>query len=581
MKTKATKLLVMLLAVAMLFGMAACGAAPQNSAGSNAGNASADASGPAVLTCLMDSNDGWVKNFSPLVNGCYQFTTGFMFEPLVIFDSYNNNKETMWLAEDIISEPDNKTLTVKVRHGVKWSDGEEFNADDVVFTYVYPKEHPAIDRSGDWGENGRIESVEKIDDYTVQIVMKEANRFYRNSVFNQRWILPEHVWSKIDNPESYIYDTDKPVCTGPFSEVINFSPEMVELGRNPVYWQGDKLKVDVLRVPQFNGNDAGMALLNTGAVDWAHMFIPDIEKNYVQGDPNRCYWYGPADGVRLALNYMGPNPDNVKAFENVDFKRAMSMAIDRQGIIDSAVYGYLSPECPSNTGLPAALSQYKSDKAQAEMAKYTKYDLEGAKALLAEAGFKDVDGDGFVENPDGSKIAFSIVSPAGWTDWNNGASICAQGLQEVGINATAKAMDLGLVTEAWASGSLDVAYGAYGLSSDIWRFYYDTIGDQSRIKTPTWWSICQTNYANDEMTALIEDIAAAKSDEEVKKITDQIEEHFAENMVNIPILFNGNWFVYNTSRFTGWSTEENTFCQPANCYHDSKLLQLLALEPVK
>lgn len=528
----------------------------------------------------MDSNDGWVKNFSPYVNGNYQFTMGFMFEPLVVFDNYNNNKETMWLAEDIVSEADNKTLTVKLRKNVKWSDGEDFNADDVVFTYTYPKDHADIDRQGDWGDNGRMESVTKVDDYTVQIVMKEPNRFHRNSVFFQRWMMPEHIWSKIDDPATYVYETDKPVVTGPFSEVKSFAPEMVELGRNPNYWQADALKVDVLRVPQFNGNDAAWALLASGNVDWAHIFIPDIEKNYIQGDANRKYWYGTNDAVRLATNFMTPNADNLKAFQNVDFKRAMSLAVDRKGIIDSAVYGYLSTEVPTDTGLPPALFAYKSETAQAEMEKYTKYDLDAAKALLDKAGFKDVDGDGFVENPDGSKIAFDILSPAGWTDWNDGATIVAEGLQKIGINAKANAQDLSLIIDAWGTGNFDVLYGGYGSSSDIWRFYYDTIGDQSRIKTSTWWSICQTNYKNDDMTALINQLPEAAGEEDVKKISDQIETFFAQNMINIPILYNGNWFVYNTSRFTGWSTEDNMVCQPALCIHDSKLLQLMLLEPI-
>lgn len=581
MKRKLLQTAVLVPAMMMLCsGLTACaGASATQSSAASDSAAAAVKSDAHVLTTIMDSNDGWVKNFSPYVNGAYQFTQGFMFEPLVVFDNYNNNRETMWLAEDIVSEADNKTLTVKLRHDVKWSDGEDFNADDVVFTYMYPKDHPEIDKAGDWGDEGRLESVTKVDDYTVQIVMKKPNRFARNSVFAQRYMIPEHVWSKIDDPANYVYETDKPVVTGPFSEVVSFTPEMVELGRNPQYWQGDKLQVDVLRVPQFNGNDAAWALLATGNVDWAHIFIPDIEKNYVQGDPNRKYWYGTNDAVRLAFNYMSPNADNLKAFENVDFRRAVSMAVDRKGIIDSAVYGYLTTDVPTDTGLPPALFGYKDEKAQAEMAKYTKYDIEGAKALLAQAGFKDVDNDGFVENPDGSKIKFDILSPAGWTDWNDGATICAEGLQKIGINASANAQDLSLIIDAWGTGNFDVLYGGYGSSSDIWRFYYDTIGDQSRIKTSSWWSICQTNYKNDEMTALIEQLPEAKDDAAVKAITDQIEEYFANNMINVPILYNGNWFVYNTSRWTGWSTEDNMTCQPALCIHDSKLLQLMQLKP--
>jgi peptide/nickel transport system substrate-binding protein len=526
----------------------------------------------------MESNDGWVRNFNPFVQNVYQFEQGFMYEPLVVFDSYNNNKEHMWLAESITSESDNKTLTVKVRKGVKWSDGKDLTAKDVAFSYTYSKDHPEIDRNGDWGENGKIESVKAIDDYTVQIVMKVANRFARNSVFFQKWIVPEHIFSKVNDPATYVLQD--PVVTGAFSVVKSFKPEMVVLGRNPNYWQKDKLFVDELRCPQFNSNDAGLALLQSGSIDWAHLFIPDAEKNYVQGDSHRKFWYGMNDSVRVSFNYMTKNKDNLKAFTNVDFKRAVSMAVDRSTIIDSAVYGYLSKEVPTNTGLPPALFGFKDATAQAEMAKYTKFDLEGAKALLAQAGFKDKDGDGFVENPDGTKIAFDIISPAGWSDWNDGAAIVAQGLQKIGINAKAKATDLSLVTETWKTGNHDVLYTAYGSSPDIWKYYFDTIGDTTRVLTSTWWSITQNNYVNKEMSDLIAKMPSA-SDAELKSITSKVEQFFAQNMINIPVLHNGNWFVYNDSRFTGWATKDNPKFNPANCNHDSKLLQLMDLRPVQ
>lgn len=532
---------------------------------------------PAVLTSLMESNDGWVRNFNPFVANVYQFEQGFMYEPLVVFDSYNNNKEHMWLAESITSEPDNKTLTVKVRKGVKWSDGKDLTAKDVAFSYNYSKDHPEIDRNGDWGENGKIEAVKVVDEYTVQVVMKVANRFARNSVFFQKWIVPEHIFSKITDPATYVLQD--PVVTGAFSVVKSFKSEMVVLGRNPNYWQGDKLQVDELRCPQFNSNDAALTLLQSGNVDWAHIFIPDAEKNYVQGDSHRKFWYGMNDSVRVSFNYMTPNKDNLKAFNNVDFKRAVSMAVDRGTIIDSAVYGYLSKEVPTNTGLPPALFGFKDAAAQAEMAKYTKFDLEGAKALLAKAGFKDVNGDGFVENPDGTKIGFDIISPAGWSDWNDGAAIVAQGLQKIGINAKAKATDLALVTETWKTGNHDVLYTAFGSSPDIWKYYFDTIGDTTRVKTSTWWSITQNNYVNKEMSDLIAKMPGA-SDTELKAITSKVEQFFAQNMINIPVLHNGNWFVYNDSRFTGWATKDNPKYNPANCNHDSKLLQLMDLKPV-
>ena len=88
------------------------------------------------------------------------------------------------------------------------------------------------------------------------------------------------------------------------------------------------------------------------------------------------------------------------------------------------------------------------------------------------------------------------------------------------------------------------------------------------------------NYANDQMTALIASMPTAK-DADLKSITAKIEQHFATNMINVPLFYNGNWFVYNTSRFTGWATEGNVVCNPANVQHDSKLLQLMLLKPVR
>lgn len=533
---------------------------------------------PRVLTFLSDSSDGWVQNFNPFSTNVYNFVQGFMFEHLVIFNSYQNNDEIMWLAEDIISEPDNKTLTIKVRQGIQWSDGETFDAEDVAFSFTYPKDHPAIDRGGDWGENGKIESVEIIDDYTVQIVMREENRFHRSNVFFQRMMIPKHIFENIDQPESYVME--EPVVTGAFSEVVSFSPEMIVMGRNPLYWKGDELKVDELRMPQFNGNDGALALLQSGQVDWAHIFIPDAETTYVQGDENRKFWYGMNDGVRLALNYMTPNEGNLKAFNTPEFKIAMSMAVDRTGIIDSAVFGYLDRTVPTVTGLPPALRGYVNSEAEALLEEYTTYDLDAAKEMLTNAGFVDSDGDGWVENPDGTPIEFEILSPAGWSDWNDGAIIAAEGMREIGINATANAIDLGMIIESWESGQHDVLYSGYGAPADIYKHYYDTIGDQSRVKTATWWSICQTNYVNDEISAMIEQMPAA-TDAELKTITDYIEMYFTENMINIPLLYNGNWFVYNDSRFTGWATAEDPYCNPASVVHDIKVYHLLQLEPAQ
>ena len=72
---------------------------------------------------------------------------------------------------------------------------------------------------------------------------------------------------------------------------------------------------------------------------------------------------------------MDENADTLKAFNDVNFRRAVSLCVDRKGINDSAVYGYLSKDVPPVTGLPPALIGYADKAAQAELAKYTKFDV--------------------------------------------------------------------------------------------------------------------------------------------------------------------------------------------------------------
>src|SRR5258708_6321207 len=150
------------------------------------------------------------------------------------------------------------------------------------------------------------------------------------------------------------------------------------------------------------------------------------------------------------MHFERPKPPNRKAFDNVDFRRAVSMAMDRDAMVNVAGYGY--PTLNDDPGtLGKRFESWANPEARAKYGQFTKYDLEAAKALLDQAGFKDKDGDGFRDTPDGEKLSFDLIVPNGWTDWISTAQIAIEGMNEIGI-------DVKLATPegaVWRQGLLD------------------------------------------------------------------------------------------------------------------------------
>lgn len=207
-----------------------------------------------------------------------------------------------------------------------------------------------------------------------------------------------------------------------------------------------------------------------------------------------------------------------------------------------------------------------------------KYDIEAAKTLLAEAGFKDVSGDGFVENPDGSKLNFRIQVPSGWSDWVNNTSIAVEGLRAAGINATVVTPEVNAYSSNWESANFDAQFGGGSLQSSVWKFYDFTMHSRYQ-KTPMWWSTASTNYVNEQVDQWIEELGQTKDETKQKEIVAKIERHMAENVIQIPLYYNGVWYTYNDSRFEGFANAEDPFIHPAPWDGMSRFVHILNIKP--
>ncbi|WP_095211175.1 ABC transporter substrate-binding protein [Endozoicomonas ascidiicola] len=522
------------------------------------------------LKILSESTTGWVQNFNPWVGG--RQSKDMVYEPLVVFNQIDSLKPHYFLATSYSLSNDLKALTVNLRKGVKWSDGEDFNADDVVFTFTYPKSHPEIDGAG---ITSKVSKAEKVDDHTVKLHLKTANAFAANDLLGvSNLIIPEHIWSKIDKPAQE--SNKNPVGTGPFTEIQRFTPQVYVQCKNPNYWNPD-VKVSCLEFPQYSSNDAALELMAKGETDWNGIFIPDVDKTFVAKNENNKYWFPSSDGVRITMNFETKNDGAKEAFSSVNFRKAFNLSMDRDAMMMIGAYGYVTGDNPASN-MPKSLWNWRDDKADAMWSKLYRYDIKAAKAELKAGGFKDVDGDGFVENPTGSKLTFKVQVPSGWTDWVNNASIAVEGLRAAGIDANVVTPEAAAYAKTWETGDFDACFCGGSLQSSVWKFYDYTLHSRNNM-SPQWWSSSMMNYSNEALDKMIEDMGATPDEAEQQRLASQIEQHVAENVIQVPLYYNGVWYSYNDSRFTGFYSEENPQAHPAPWENYNRLIHIQAIKP--
>jgi ABC-type dipeptide transport system, periplasmic component len=160
-------------------------------------SAGASAAERSELTIHPKEFNTFVRNFNPYLGSTYlHTTTDFVYEPLVVFNELQGNEPVFRLATGFDMADDLKSVTFTLRKGVKWSDGEAYTADDVVYSFDLVKANPELDQSG---INQWIDDVKKVDDYTIRFELTEANSNVPYEIVKVP-VVPEHVWKNIDNP---------------------------------------------------------------------------------------------------------------------------------------------------------------------------------------------------------------------------------------------------------------------------------------------------------------------------------------------------------------------------------------------
>lgn len=316
--------------------------------------------------CVVMTGSGdpaFVKNFNPytatgLPSG--SFVQGAMYEPLVVVGE-GGLKPVPWPARSWAWSNGNKTLTLQIAKGVKWSDGKPLTSADVVYSLTAGKQDKVVDRVGLTGADNNIASVAAKGAYGVVINLKTPDSQFIAATLNRQFVVPQHIWANVSDPSTFTNPT--PVGSGPFDVISRFTTQDYVFSKNPHYWQPGLPKVPCLEYVQTASNDSALALIQSGQVDWTHNFVPNVAKAYTAKDPKHYHAFYATTAYPISLHF----DDTQYPFSLYAFRKALSQAIDRSTVSKLGEYGYAPPT--DALGLSFLFPQWVTDPAVKAQAK--------------------------------------------------------------------------------------------------------------------------------------------------------------------------------------------------------------------
>jgi peptide/nickel transport system substrate-binding protein len=512
--------------------------------------------------------NAFVVNFNPFANNPNWPTLKGIYEPLMVFNTLQNEL-VPWLATSYSWSDDLLTLTINLREGVRWSDGEPFTANDVVFTFNLLKNTPGLNGSGLTALNSGVESFSADGDLTVVFTMSQVNTMVIYDILNQD-IVPEHIWKDVADPATF--ENGDPVATGPFTELVDFQPQVFQLDRNPYYWQECQPSYQGIRVTAYSGNEAQVAAFIDGQIDWAGTVLPNIDQAVIAHNPNISY--NPNPSGMTVLMHLNPN---IPPFDNVDFRKAMSMAINREQIVQVAFNGKASPA--DVTGLSDVYRAWKVDD-PSTLGDWTTYNPERAAEIL-DAGGYTLGTDGFRTMPDGSPMTFQLTMVQGFTDWISAGEIMVQNWADIGIRVETNMIDAGAFFGSVPMGDYQIALWFGYTGPTPYNQYINMMGSATVVP---WGTFTMRNFAHYGSPAADELLTQFASTTDVTaqiEIARQLQQVFADEAPVIPLWSGLDWGIFNNDYFTGWPSPENNYSLafPQGGVNPEQIIVMLTIRP--
>ena len=601
------KVLALLLALALVVGMTACSGGGESSTSTPESSTSetsepadessepadeSESSEEAEEPATDDTTTGSYPREESLYQGGQQWGTPVSNNPMAANSNYaamgngdTGARELVWetlymynisdskdyplLADgDWVWADDNSTVTIKLKAAAHWSDGTDLTAADVEASW---DAYVNYDTNMGIAYEPYITDIVAVDDDTVEVQVNTGdgmNLMKVEELIRKMYIMQKAYLEELDTANGSDATAMKNEAmwdapsTAPYHPLEQNDQKWV-IQRDDNYWGQDESMWGKLPVPKYiihniySSNDVGAQAFMNGEIDINQMYTANIQTMWEdEGLPISTYMEEPpynAPGTIPTVVYNVQKP----GLDQVALRKAIAMAVDYDQIIASAMTG----QSPTFEEYPRTLFNWSDaqqdmilDKEALAPLQWTGNDVEGAIALLDEAGIVDSNGDGNREW-NGAELSFKVECPTGWSDYEAALTIVQEAGKDLGIAIETYFPEAAQYTDDLQAGNFDITLTSYGGTTygAAYFYMYGFGGEFPEVMTTN-----QGRFYNEEADTLIEELANCLDETRQLEIYQRLNEIYLTEVPSFGVMYRPFQFMAcNESVWTNFPNEND------------------------
>ena len=481
----------------------------------------------------------------------------------------SDSKDYPLLADgDWVWADDNSTVTIKLKAAAHWSDGTDLTAADVEASW---DAYVNYDTNLGIAYEPYITDIVAVDDDTVEFQVNTGdgmNLMKVEELIRKMYIMQKAYLEELDAANGSDATAMKNEAmwdapsTAPYHPLEQNDQKWV-IQRDDNYWGQDESMWGKLPVPKYiihniySSNDVGAQAFMNGEIDINQMYTANIQTMWEdEGLPISTYmeeppYNGPGTIPTVVYNVQKPGLDQTA------LRKAIAMAVDYDQIIASAMTG----QSPTFKEYPRTLFNWSDaqqamilDKEALAPLQWTGNDVEGAIALLDEAGIVDSNGDGNREW-NGAELSFKVECPTGWSDYEAALTIVQEAGKDLGIAIETYFPEAAQYTDDLQAGNFDITLTSYGGTTygAAYFYMYGFGGEFPEVMTTN-----QGRWYNEEADALIEELANCLDETRQLEIYQRLNEIYLTEVPSFGVMYRPFQFMAcNESVWTNFPNEND------------------------